>query len=208
MRKIFSTLLIFLIVTPVSIVTAQASDPTPLLTAKPIAEVIREIDATTYQFKESGMLFGYDSLESCLWVSEKTMIVQHYCYPAGNYPARSVSLWSADFGVIYLYEEKLSNIVKHDLLITDFPENLTDYLIPDFRQFTIARMTSVMEKLYNADLPGCWSTNYDFYTQAPDTGCYRTDIASFPGWAQETQAIVGSNRDWQNLYRSILRKLR
>jgi hypothetical protein len=154
------------------------------------------------------MLFGYENLQSCLWVSEKTILVKHYCYPSGNYPARSISLWSADFGVIYLYEEKLSNILKRDISITDFPENLADYLIPDFRQFTVARMTSIMEKLYDANLPGCWSTNYDFNTQAPDAGCYQTDIALFPAWAQETQALVGSERDWQNLYRAILRKMR
>lgn len=143
-----------------------------------------------------------------MFVSEKLMIVQHYCSEPDSIPARAMSIWSPDFGILYLYQEDLGKIVKRDIEILSFPEDLGYYLIPDLRDFTVERMASVMEKMYKSDLAACWSVNYDDYTAKPDSGCLNADIGQFLDWAQETQSLVASEADWQRVYAAIAEKIR
>lgn len=207
MKQIKSVKFLAVLLAPYLFFATPAPAQAPDLTARAIAEIVREVNKTQFQFRERGSLHGYVDAKSCLWVSERLIIVEHYC-GLGNIPARALSLWSPDFGILYIYEEDLGRQVRRDLVIDSFPEKLAPYLISDLRKYSVALMNSALEKMERQGDPGCWSTNYDLYTDGPSTGCYGADIQQFSAWADETQLIVNSVRDWNTLFSTILAKIR
>lgn len=207
MKQIQVLKILVAFLTPFLFFAGAAQAQAPELTARAIAEIVREVNQTQFQFRERGSLHGYVDAKSCLWVSARLIIVEHYC-GSSNIPARALSLWSPDFGILYIYEEDLGRQVRRDLVIDSFPENLAPYLISDLRKYSVAIMNSALEKMERQGDPGCWSTNYDLYTDGPSTGCYGADIQRFSAWADETQAIVNSVRDWNTLFSTILAKIR
>lgn len=201
------SVLLSALVMGLGVVSTLEAKAAPTLTAKAVANVVSAVNGATFQFKERGPLFGYVDSESCLWASERVMIVQHYCGET-NIPAKGVTVWSPDFGMIYIYQEQFPNVMRREIGILQFPESLTAYLSPDFRTYSVAQVSSIMEKLYKSYLPACWSTNYDPYEQAAHVGCVGTEISRYQPWSRETQRIVASAAEWANLWRLLEAKMR
>lgn len=179
------------------------------LEAKSFNELISTIESTEFTYKETGKLFGYISTQSCLFVSEDIIIFKNYCFPVRNYPARGFTIISKKFGMIDLYEEKLPTILKRDIQISEFPEILSPYLSLPFPVATLADMDSMMEKIHYNYNPGCWSTNFSFYTETNDAACSVASeyVEGFADWSSETQAITMDEASWLKLMDTVNAKL-
>jgi hypothetical protein len=201
MKKLF--LITLLILTTLSFAKAQT------LKATSINELIRTIEKADFAYKETGMLFGFISTQSCMHVSEDIVIFKNYCFPVRNYPARGFTIISKKFGMIDLYEEKISGILKRDIQITEFPDILAPYLSLPFPIATLNDLSTMIEKVHYNYNPGCWSTNHSFYTETKDAACsVATEfVEGFDDWAVETQEITSNEETWQELMRTINAKL-
>lgn len=173
-------------------------------------ELMTMIESETFIAKGRGKLYSYISTESCLYVSEKVAIFKNYCFPVRNYPARGYTIISAEFGMIDIYEEKQPGIIKRDITISEFPEILLPYLTTPFPQMTVTGLNAMMEKVYHQFNPGCWSTNFSFYTERADANCtVNTNVVEgFAEWSDETQLIVLNEETWNQLYKRIDSKLK
>jgi hypothetical protein len=179
------------------------------LEAKPFQELVDAVSAADFRYVDRGMVFGFDTIQSCLYVSEEIVIVKNYCYPVKKYPARGYTIMSAKFGMIDLYEERIDDLLKRDIQLTQFPENLAPYLSTSIPEQKIASVSGIIEKMYRRFLPACWSTSHSFYTEAPDANCtVSTDnVQGFDAWANETQDILLDETTWLELVKAIDGKL-
>ncbi len=180
-----------------------------VLQAKPFQEVIDAVQNANFRFVDRGMVFGFDTIQSCLYVSDEVIVVKNYCYPVKKYPARGYTIISAKFGMIDLYEEKIDDLLKRDIQYTQFPEIIQPYLTLPFPQQTTAGVSGIIEKMYNRFLPACWSTSFSFYTESPDVNCTVSTeyVQGFEAWAKETQTILLDETSWLELVKAIDRKL-
>ncbi len=174
------------------------------LQAQSILALLNTIETTRFEFKEKGLVFGYNSIHSCLYIGKDIVILKHYCYPEKNYPAKGYKVISGQFGVIDLYEEQLPNGAnKRDILISTFGEDLKDYLSFDLDSSNVQNLNTLIEKLYYKNTPACWSSNYSFYTQQPEVTCRAENVQNFELWSKETQVITGNKQIWQQMLRKI-----
>lgn len=180
------------------------------LTARPINELLDVIGKEQFTYKETGMAFGYISTQSCLYVSPKLIIFKNYCFPVREYPARGFTIISRKFGMIDLYEEKIPGLVKKDITISQFPEILLPYLSTAFPDVTLQGLNAMMEKVHYQYNPGCWSTNFSFYTETEDANCTidTQNVSGFPDWSKETQEIVADEEVWNLLFDMIDSRLK
>ncbi|MCB0367813.1 MAG: hypothetical protein H6624_14905 [Bdellovibrionaceae bacterium] len=176
------------------------------LTAYPVEEVLNDTLATSVEFKDQAMVFGYYSIQSCLYANKDVTVIRHYCYPAKSYPARSYTMFSKKWGVIHFYEEDLGNVIKREVLIEVFPEDFNQYVTGDFSSWRIEDWNKVYEYFYKAPNAACWSTNYSQYTQQPESRCYRDDIDNYRHWSVESMDLVSDPAQW-DLILGELRKL-
>lgn len=178
------------------------------LTAVPFKDVVARMESTEFAYAGRGLAFGFSSIQSCAWASADFLVLQHYCHPKRDYPARSFELWSKEFGIVQVYEEILADgVVKRDIRINEFPENAAPAFPDDFRVLDMEGISLIGEKLYHRWNPACWSTNFDQNARAPEVACYQTEISRFPGWAIETQGIVNDVRAWDLLWQRLNRKI-
>lgn len=179
------------------------------LKATSIQDLMEEMDTVDFEYKERGMIFGFASIQSCLYVSEEFAIIKNYCFPDRKYPARGLTIISKKFGMIDLYEEQLQGVLKRDIQISEFPQVIGPYLSTPFPHMTINGVSDMIEKLYHQHNPACWSTNYSAYTQAPEANCYpRTDnVLNFELWSKETQAITADLDTWYAMMEIIEAKI-
>lgn len=177
---------------------------------QPMSVIRQAVLDSEFTYVDHGLLFGFNSLESCVWISERIVAVQHYCFPAGSYVARSLALWSLDFGVVEFYEEDLGSVSKRDITLEEFPASLNGFLPNDLSFVRASTISSLREKFYNQENPACWVTNYDWYTNgAPAVGCYLFSAANIPSeWKAEAQNLTGNAAAWNMFYEEILAKLR
>src|SRR5262245_35244115 len=130
------------------------------LEAKSFKGLVELIKKSEFSYKEKGMIFGYVSTQSCLFVSKDIAIFKNYCFPVKEYPAKGFTIISKEYGMIDIYEENLpSGILKHDVLINQFPEVLAPYLSTAMESSTLDGLNDMIEKLYYQYNPACWSTN-------------------------------------------------
>lgn len=180
------------------------------LEAKSIKELIKEIQNADLSYRETGKIFGFISTQSCLYTSDNIAIFKNYCYPVRDYPARGYTIISKEFGTIDLYEEKHPEVLKRDIQITTFPEILEPYLTTSFPSSTLNGLSSMLEKVHYNYFPGCWSTNFSFYTGSEDVNCNIDlgNVLNMSAWSEETQSIVMDERIWLDLMERIETKLR
>jgi hypothetical protein len=176
-------------------------------TAVPFSEILQRAQSPAFSFREKGRLFGYYSTDSCLWTSCDLVIVEHYCDSGQTDRARSLTLWSRDFGMVHLYEEEYGGVRKRDIEITQFPEALAPYLPADMNAFSVETMNGILEKLYQQPFPSCWSSSFDPYSLKPDADCYLVEPSLYSPWIQETQGIVNDEGRWNSAYDQLLRKV-
>lgn len=180
------------------------------LEAKSMNDLLNDIENAEFTYKETGKIFGFVSTQSCLFVSEDIAIFKNYCFPVRKYPARGFTIISKKYGMIDLYEEQVNpELLKRDIQITQFPEILEPYLGLPFPVATLNDLSSMMEKIHYNYNPGCWSTNYSFYTQTNDANCSVATgyVEGFDAWSTETQSITLDENSWLELMASINAKL-
>jgi hypothetical protein len=198
MKKLLSITLLLLTTLTVKAQTLEATSVTALMD---------EIKATDFQFKDRGMIFGFQTIQSCLYVSKDIAIIKNYCFPAKPYPARGYTIISKKYGMIDLYEEQMAGVLKRDVMITQFPEILAPYLSTAVPDTTTAGMSSMIEKMYNHYYPGCWSTNYSWDSEEATAACSNVNVLNFDAWAKETQDIVNNEASWFGLMDAIQAKI-
>jgi hypothetical protein len=179
------------------------------LEAKPFQDIVSAIQNADFHYQDRGMVFGFDSIQSCTYVSEEIVIVKNYCFPVRKYPARGYTIISKKFGMIDLYEEKIDDLLKRDIQITQFPEVMAPYLTTSLPQMTTEGLSGLIQKMYYKFYPACWSTSFSFYTESPDTNCSVSTefVQGFDGWAKETQTILLDETSWLELVKAIDGKL-
>jgi len=179
------------------------------LEAKPFQEIITAIQEADFTYQDRGMVFGFDTIQSCTYVSEEMTIIKNYCFPVRKYPARGYTIISAKFGMIDLYEERIDDLLKRDIQITQFPEILAPYLTTPMPEHNTRSLSGLIEKMYNRFYPACWSTSFSFYTESPDANCSLSteNVQGFDAWAQETQTILLDETSWLELVKAIDGKL-
>ena len=198
-----------IILTTLFALTLTSSSYAYVLEAGAVKDIVSSIKASKYKYKEHGRIFGYDTIDSCIYVSGDIAILKNYCYPAKTYPAKSFTIISKKYGMIDLYEEDLgANTLKHDVRISTFPDVLKDYFSGDLNGETIASVNVNLEKLYVLRAPACWSTNYSFEEGKPDVGCYAggADIGNILGlqeWSDETQSLTADTKAWDEMLQAI-----
>lgn len=182
------------------------------LSSRSVNELLNQIENESFTYKGRGKLFSYISTQSCLYVSENVAIFKNYCFPEGKFPARSFTIISKKFGMIDIYEEELPTDLKfkRDISLSEFPEILLPYLSTPFPEASVSGLDAMMEKIHFQYNPGCWSTNFSFYTESKDANCNINTgaVTGFEEWALETQKIVSDEIVWNNLFKRIQSKLK
>jgi hypothetical protein len=176
---------------------------------QPFTELVSEIENAEFSYKETGLLFGFSSIKSCMYASRDIVIFKNYCSPRNNFPARGYTIISAKFGMIDIYEEKIDAIIKRDITQTEFSQNLAPYLTMALPTATLDGMNEIMETLYSQYNPGCWSTNWSHYSRLPEASCSSAagEVIGFKSWTQETQSLTGNDQEWNGLIQTIENQL-
>jgi hypothetical protein len=176
---------------------------------EPFTELVREIEHAEFSYKETGLLFGFSSIKSCMYASHDIVIFKNYCSPINNFPARGYTIISAKFGMIDIYEEKIDAIIKRDITQTEFSQNLAPYLNMPLPTTTLEGLNEIMETLYSQYNPGCWSTNWSHYSRLPEASCSPAagNVIGLKSWTQETQVLTGSDQEWNSLFQTIEKQL-
>ncbi|MCC7404618.1 MAG: hypothetical protein IT288_09505 [Bdellovibrionales bacterium] len=175
-------------------------------TAVPVAEVIRQMAAQSLPRQDQALVFGYDSLQSCLYSNDHLSVFRHYCYPVGSYPARAYTVISPELGAIYFYEEDLGDTVLREIAIEIFPDDLPLYGEESFAGWKIKDWNGLFSFFYDAQNAACWATNYSRYTKQPEARCYQDDISNYPAWSQEAMAIVSDVNAWNQILETLLQQ--
>ena len=185
--------------------TAQAQ----LLEAKPAALALETALKAKLKYVETAKVSGYASTSSCLYTSGDLIVIKNYCSPKREYPAKSYTIISAKFGMIQLYQETIdSELLKRDVRIEMFPVYLQKQLKPNLANYKIADINAIMDNKQNAHLPGCWSTNFSFYTEQPDANCNNNNVQDFEQWAAETQKMTSDYKYWATLFENLNEKFK
>jgi hypothetical protein len=174
-----------------------------------IKELVSEIRNSKFSYKETGLVTGFNSIQSCMYVASEMVIFKNYCFPKRNYPARGYTIISAKFGMIDIYEEKFDAITKRDILQNEFSKILAPYLRTPFPQTTMNDLNEMIEALYAEYYPGCWSTNWSYYSHIPEAVCSPAagEVIGFNSWAQETQALTDDVQEWNGFFDIIEKQL-
>ena len=174
------------------------------LTAAPVKDLMKEIEATKFRYTETGMAYGFVTIKSCVYTSPDMIVIKNYCSPKKEYPAKGYTIISKKFGLIEYYQEQMSDaILKRDVRIDGFPEMIAPYLKANLDGQKLTTINNFLEAMNQKADPACWSSNYDFYSQVPEANCYKTDISEFPAWEKETQELTGSLKDWNALIKDM-----
>lgn len=193
-----------LIIALVTLLSLNVSAQT--LEAKSVAALIADIQNTKFTYKETGMVFGFNTISSCLYLSQDIAIFKNYCFPAKEYPAKGFTIISKKYGMIDLYQEIVTDeLLKRDIQITQFPEILAPYLTTSIPDQNLRGLSSMIEKMHYRYNPGCWSTNFSFYTESADANCTVpvSNVADFEAWSLETQSIVYDLTSWNELMKAV-----
>jgi hypothetical protein len=176
-----------------------------LLEAKPLAQALEMALKTKLNYIETAKVLGYSSTSSCLYTSDDLIVIKNYCFPKREYPAKSFTIISAQFGVVQLYQETIdADLEKHDVRIDIFPAHLQQILEPKLNLYKISDVNKIFEKNESERFPGCWSTNFSFYTEKPDANCSRgIEVQNFTNWAAETQKLTADTKQWATLIEKL-----
>lgn len=177
------------------------------LEAKALEDLLRSIEINPLTYRERGLVFGFNSIQSCLYTNKDFAILKNYCYPAQPYPAKGYTIISAKYGVIELYQERLDNGVnKRDVTIDVFPAEFADYAGTSTQTVRIAKLNSILEDIYKRRTAACWSTNYSWYTETADVKCNEqagANIVGFESWSRETQTATRTTRNWNRVMNRV-----
>ena len=182
-----------------SVVFVQTVAQAQVLEAKPFKEALEAVQTSQINFKEIGMAFGFQTIKSCFYASENLIVIKNYCSPKKNYPAKGYTIISPKFGLLELYQENMSNVLKRDVRIDAFPEVVREYINGPMNALTVPQINKILEAINYRYGPGCWSTNFSKYTEGPDVRCSAEGVLDFDQWANETQTLVMNEKAWLTL---------
>lgn len=189
------TLIAFLFLSLLSLNTFAAD-----LEAKPVSDLMKEIKATRFKYSETGMVYGFTTIKSCVYTSENMIVIKNYCSPKKEYPAKGYTIISKNFGLVEFYQEELSDtLLKRDIRLDAFPSSIAPFVKNSLANQKLPAINNFLEHMNNTKDPSCWSTNYSFYNETEEAACYQADIADFPAWAKETQGITNDIKNWSEL---------
>lgn len=175
-----------------------------VLEAKPLKDLISLIQSSTFKYKDTGMVFGFATIKSCLYVADGFAVLKNYCVPKKEYPAAGYTIISPKFGIIDLYQEDLETVIKHDVQITTFPDILKGFIKTPVHTQNIAGLNKILEGVYNLYGPACWSTNATYEDQVPQAQCYASqDVIGFDTWSAETQNTTNDMKAWKQLMEAV-----
>lgn len=175
-----------------------------LLEAKPVALALESALKAKLKYVETAKVSGYATTASCLYTSGDLIVIKNYCSPKKEYPAKSYTIISAKFGMIHLYQEVVdAELLKRDVRIDMFPVYLQKQLKPNLANYKIADINTILDNKQNAQLPGCWSTNFSFYTEQADANCSSNNVQDFDQWAAETQKMTADAKYWATLFEKL-----
>ncbi len=178
-----------------------------LLEAKPVALALEAALKTKMTYKETGKLSGFNTTQSCVYVSDQLIVIENYCFPKKEYPARSFTILSPKFGLIDLYQEQLTDTInKRDVHIQMFPVPLKKQLKDSLANYTVEELNKLMDKTENKYAPGCWSTNFSYYTENADANCSVGDVQDFQTWEIETQKLTADIKNWNDIFNQLNQK--
>lgn len=173
------------------------------LTAPSMAELRQELAKARFSPRGRGKIFGYTTTQSCLYASEKVLVLKHYCYPVRPYPARGYTIISRNLGMIDLYQETFEQVQKRDILVSQFPEILAEYLNDE--EATVKSLSALIEKLYYKNHPACWSSNAGDASGEAEANCNvsSSTLTRIDEWFAETQGIVSKAERWDELLNEL-----
>ena len=180
-----------------------------VLEARPFSDLVKKIEASEFTYKETGKIFGFNSIHSCLFVSEEIVIFKNYCWPVRKYPARGYTIMTREWGITKIYEEQLPHVLLKEIGVDEFPVFMAPYLQSHLPDYSLAELSGIVEELYPRYNPGCWSTNFSKYNEVNEANCSlpAENVVNFPAWAEETQEIVMNEKEWFSLIDRIEAKL-
>ncbi len=170
--------------------------------AKPFRDLMQTIDSLTFSHVDTAMVFGFNSIKSCLHVNSEMLVIKNYCFPKRNYPAKGYTIISPKFGIVELYQEDLSETIqKRDVSYDVFSHDLRLNLKGELSSVRIVDINKLFELFYKKNPASCWSTNFSFYTEKPEYACNHKSVGviGFAEWANETQVITGNAKQWKEL---------
>ena len=176
-------------------------------TAVSLDKVLELTHSQDLAFKDRGLVFGYDTLQSCLYADSDVSVLRHYCFPDKKRPARAITLVSRQFGMIYLYEEDQGSVIRREVMIESFPEDLTAIDEGPYRDWSVADWNLIYKNLYYSPQAACWSTNYSQYKKRAESACYGANINDFSDWSQETMSLVQDPVSWNLMFQKLEKKL-
>ncbi len=194
--------LLLLVTIVIATVTASHAQ---ILEARNVTDLQKALKNERFTYKGKGLIFGFDTIESCLYTSQNFAIFKNYCFPARPYPAKGYTIMSREFGIVDLYLEELTGVVKRDIRLSEFPALLAPYLSGPLPESSVNGLSDVIQKLYDLYNPACWSTNFDQFTERPIAGCTVASdrIVNYSAWESESQWIVGDENIYADLMNSI-----
>lgn len=188
----------------ISIVLSSLNGFGYILETKPVQKMIDEIRVAEFRHVENGLAFGFNSIKSCLYVSDDFAILKNYCLPAKVYPAQGYTIFSQKYGVVDLYQEILpSKILKRDIQITAFADMINDFISLPLKDSKLAEINELSRALYELYGPGCWSTNARYEDSQAEAACSSSDVINFKEWSVETQKILLDEKSWKSLMLAV-----
>lgn len=192
------------LITLISLCLLSINAHAVLLEAKPVKDLVAEIQSTSFKYTETGMAYGFATIKSCVYTSADMIVVKNYCSPKKDYPAKGYTIISKKFGLVEFYQEEVSaEILKRDVRIDGFPEMVAPFLKANLSGQKLTAINNFLESYSGKYDPACWSTNFSFYTETEDVNCYKTDISEHQSWAQETQTLLGDKKAWLELIKEM-----
>lgn len=195
----------------IAVLVLSSSVQAANLTANPMKDLFNDIQKAEFAFKEVGMVFGFETIKSCFYSSDDLLVIKNYCVPKKSYPAKGYTLISKKYGIMDLYQEKMSpKLVKKDLLITVFPEYLIKLLDKELSEMSLSDVNGLLEDFYYENTAACWSTNYSHADEAPVAMCNvpTTRINGYEAWATETQTFVNDESQWNAIIEKLENQFR
>lgn len=166
---------------------------------KDMSEILHILNGEKFLFKGRKILSGYNSTQSCAYVSDKAIIVENYCYPVRNYPARSLTLISLEFGVVELYEETGGMDVR-SITQSTFPEDVQKVFPKSFQHITIDELDIMLETLYRQYNPACWAIKRDQPSPVEGFNCFKVPRDDYAAWLDSLMGYVLNKNLWDALY--------
>lgn len=177
-----------------------------VLTAKKIDQVIDVIKADHFTYLGKKKLFSYISTKSCVYLGKTSILIKNYCEKDEDYPAKSITLVSHEFGIIEFYEQKEGYHVRR-ISLSSFPEHLEKDLPKDLSVMNIDSIDQFLEENYYQYLPACWS----FQRTQPDAedqlSCHGVDANDYRAWLEDSFFILEKKSSWDRVYNQLLNSI-